>query len=94
MDVDEKCLTLQRNPTEDKQGRIRYETIGYFNNWEQVFDRLLKILISQKIEQAKVVTLTELKQIFIVAKNEVRDLLRDYIKISYCKELQKGREAS
>ena len=94
VDCDEKVLTLQRNPQIGKNGRTRYDIVGYYHSWDLIFDKLVNIFVSDKIEEAKIVTLNELKQIFIVTRIEVRDLLRDYIKTEYGQGAQTGRTAS
>ena len=94
VDVDEKVLTLQRNPQIGKNGRTRFDIVGYFHNWDLIFDKLVNIFIADEIEAAKIVTLTELKQIFIVTRIEVRELLRDYTKTEYGQGAQTGRTAS
>ena len=81
--VEYKCLTLKRvTGTDKKTLKLTYESIGNYKSWEYLFDKLLKIYIADVVNSQTETSLKELKQIFIVSKNQIRDLIRQFDSIN------------
>lgn len=78
--VEDKCLTLQKEVgTDNRTGKPKYTTVGYYSSWEAVFDRLIKIFVAEKVNLETVVTLSQLKDVLLDTKKEVRALLTDFL---------------
>lgn len=89
--VDNKDLTLQKRNGSRKDGSPKYDTIGYYSNWESVFDKLFKIFIAEKVNG--VIELKQLKKIIEDSRNEIKGLLKSYDNLKAVWEGERWGEA-
>lgn len=76
--VEDKNLTLQRVVGTDKRtGKTKYNPIGYYSNWLALFDALIKLFVAEKVNLEKVVSLSQLKEIYKDVRKEIKGLLAD-----------------
>lgn len=76
--VEDKNLTLQKVAGIDRRtGKPKYNAIGYYNNWPALFDALIKIFVSEKVNVEKVISLSQLKNIYEDVRKEIKGLLAD-----------------
>ena len=76
--VEEKNLTLQKQAGTDKRtGKAKYNPIGYYSNWPALFDALIKIFVSEKVNLEEIISLSQLKSIYEEVRKEIKELLSD-----------------
>ena len=76
--VEDKNLTLQKAVGIDKRtDKVKYNPVGYYDNWPALFDALIKIFVAKKINLEEVISLSELKGIYEEVRNEIKGLLAD-----------------
>lgn len=76
--VEDKNLTLQKVVGTDKRtGKTKYNPVGYYTNWPALFDALIKLFVAEKVNLEKVVSLSQLKNIYEDIHKEIKGLLAD-----------------
>ena len=76
--VEDKNLTLQKVAGIDKRtDKPKYNPVGYYSNWPDLFNALIKIFVSEKANLEEVISLSELKGIYEEVRNEIKGLLAD-----------------
>lgn len=76
--VEDKNLTLQKAAGIDKRtGKPKSNPVGYYSNWPALFDALIKIFISEKINMEEVISLSQLKGIYEEVRQEIKGLFAD-----------------
>jgi hypothetical protein len=80
--VEDKNLTLQRiNGIDKRTGKPKYSIIGYFSNWPVLFDKLLKLLVADKVNMENTILLSQLKEIYEDVRKEIKALVTDQFQI-------------
>lgn len=76
IEVESKVLTLRKLIGTNKANKPKYDIIGYYSNWEMIFDRLYKILVAESITGK--IELKQLKEIIENARNEMKEIAKEY----------------
>ncbi|MGE5613184.1 MAG: hypothetical protein ACM3XR_02150 [Bacillota bacterium] len=76
--VEDKNLTLQKVVGTDKRTvKTKYNPVGYYTNWPALFDALIKLFVAEKVNLEKVISLSQLKNIYEEIRKEIKGLLAD-----------------
>ena len=74
--LEANCLTIQKLAGINKKtNKELWKPIGYYTTWTNVFERLCKEFVAEKIETEGKVTLTELKTLIQDTKTEIKNLV-------------------
>jgi len=78
VNVEDKQFTLQKKGI-SKNKTTKEETVvwtaeGYFGNWDNLFEKLLKLFVAEKVDSAGLVTLKEFKEILKEARDEIKNI--------------------
>ena len=76
VEVEPKVLTLKKLIGTTKEKKPKYDVIGYYSNWEMVFDRLYKIFVAESIPGK--IEIKQLKEIIENARNEIKEITKEY----------------
>jgi GH18 family chitinase len=76
IEVESKVLTLRKLICTTKSDKPKYDIIGYYSNWEMVFDRLYKIFVAESISGK--IELKQLKEIIENARKEIKEIAKGY----------------
>jgi len=72
-----KVIRTKRN-TEPKETYEAWEVIGYYNNYETIFKKILDIFIIEKISNKKTNEVNELLKAIINSNQEIKNLINKF----------------
>ena len=81
VEVDKKNLTLVESTGKVRKstGEPVYLTLGYYTSWVGIYKALYRLFLCEKIIKQDIVTMAELKNIFIESRQEIHRILADYL---------------
>ncbi len=77
--IEGKNLTLLKQIGLKRNGKPRYETIGYFGSFEPLFNTLLRRFVLDAVPSDELIKLVDLRDIIIAAREEIRQRLGELV---------------